>query len=117
VLLLDSRNRLVTIRDIYKGNVSAAVVRPAEIFRDAVREGCPGIIVVHNHPSGDPAPSTDDVLLTKQLLEAGRYLGVELLDHVVLARRGWVSMKDAGLGFAKGPQPLPRPALVAGLDR
>lgn len=115
VVLLNARNEVVTVRGVYRGNVSSAIVRPAEIFRDAVREGCPSIIVVHNHPSGDPTPSADDVLLTKELVEAGRILGVELVDHVVLARSGAFSMKDRGLGF---PAPVkPRPALVAGLDR
>ena len=99
VVLLNARNEVVSIRDVYKGNVSAAIVRPAEIFRDAVRENCSNVIMVHNHPSGDPTPSADDVVLTKQVWEAGRLLGIDLLDHVVFARGGSFSMKDRGLGF------------------
>jgi DNA repair protein RadC len=99
VLLLTTRNEVVAIRDVYRGNVSAAIVRIAEIFREAVREGCPSIIAAHNHPSGDPTPSAEDVTLTKQAIEAGKLLGIEVLDHVVIARSGFVSMKDRRLAF------------------
>ncbi|MDO8614402.1 MAG: DNA repair protein RadC [Dehalococcoidia bacterium] len=108
VVLLNTRNQVVSVQDVYKGNVNSAVVRVGEVFRAAVREGCPSIIVVHNHPSGDPAPSAEDAALTKQLVEAGRMLGIELLDHVVIARGGHRSLKDLGLGFPPGP-PAARP--------
>jgi DNA repair protein RadC len=100
VILLSTRNEVIAMRDVYRGNVSSAVVRIGEVFRDAVREGCPSIIAVHNHPSGDPSPSAEDAALTKQLVEAGRLLGIELLDHVVIARSGFVSLKERKLGFA-----------------
>lgn len=100
VVLLNNRNQVVGVREVYKGNVHSAVVRVAEVFRDAVREGCPALIVVHNHPSGDPAPSADDVALTKQLLEAGRLLNVEVVDHVVIGRTRPASLKEMKLGFA-----------------
>ena len=100
VLLLSTRNEVIAVRDVYRGNVSSAVVRVGEVFRDAVREGCPSIIAVHNHPSGDPSPSAEDAALTKQLVEAGRLLGIEVLDHVVIARSGFVSLKERKLGFA-----------------
>lgn len=99
VLLLNTRNQVLGTPEIYKGNVSSAVVRTAEVFRAAVREGCPSIIVVHNHPSGDPTPSSDDVRVTAQLVEAGRLLDIEVLDHVVVAQGGFVSLKDRRLGF------------------
>jgi DNA repair protein RadC len=99
VLLLTTRNEVVSVRDVYRGNISAAIVRTAEVFRDAVRESCPSIILAHNHPSGDPAPSAEDVSLTRQVLEAGRMLGIAVLDHVVIARGGFVSLKDRKLGF------------------
>ena len=99
VLLLNTRNQVLTVSEVYKGNVSSAVLRTAEVFRGAVREGCPSILVVHNHPSGDPTPSSDDVRVTKQLVEAGRLLDIEVLDHVVVAQGGFVSLKDRGLGF------------------
>ena len=104
VILLNTRNQVLGWREIYKGNVHSAIVRIAEVFRDAVREGCPNLIIVHNHPSGDPSPSPDDVALTKQVEEAGRLLGVDVLDHVVIARNGqppYASLKEMGLGFAK----------------
>src|SRR3990172_766599 len=99
VVLLNTRNQVLSIQEVYKGNVNTAVVRVAEVFRDAVREGCPALIVVHNHPSGDPAPSPDDAAITKQIAEAGRLLGVDVLDHVVIARQGFASLKERGLGF------------------
>ena len=101
VVLLNTRNQVLSIQEVYKGNVNTAVVRVAEVFRDAVREGCPALIVVHNHPSGDPAPSADDAAITKQIAEAGRLLGIEVLDHVVIARKGFASLKELGLGFEK----------------
>jgi DNA repair protein RadC len=99
VVLLTTRNEVVTTKTVYRGNVSSAIVRIGEVFRDAVREGCPSIIVVHNHPSGDPSPSAEDANLTKQLIEAGKLIGVDVIDHVVIARSGFVSMKERKLGF------------------
>ena len=99
VLRLNIRNQVLGIYEAYKGNVSSAVVRSAEVFRDAVRENCPSIIIVHNHPSGDPTPSSDDARVTAQLVEAGRLLDIEVLDHVVVAQGGFVSLKDRRLGF------------------
>lgn len=100
VILLTTRNEVVCVKDVYKGNISSVVVQVSNVFRDAVREACPSIIVVHNHPSGDPAPSAEDAALTKQMVEAGRLLGIELVDHIVIARRGFVSMRERKLGFA-----------------
>ena len=99
VLLLNTRNQVLATREIYRGNVSSAVLRTAEVLRGAVREGCPSIIVVHNHPSGDPTPSSDDVQVTAQIVKAGRLLDIDVLDHVVIAQGGFVSLKDRGLGF------------------
>ena len=93
VLLLDRKNRVVGQRTIYQGNGYAALVRPAEVFRPAVIEAVPHIVVVHNHPSGDPDPSREDIQLTKHLAEVGQLLGIELLDHVVIGSDGWVSLK------------------------
>jgi DNA repair protein RadC len=100
VVLLNTRSQAIATREIYKGNVHSAIVRVAEVFKDAVREGCPSLIVVHNHPSGDPEPSPDDASLTKQLEEAGRLLGIEVTDHIVIGRNGIVSLRERGLGFA-----------------
>lgn len=99
VILLNTRNQVLAIPEVYKGNVNTAIVRTAELFRDAVREGCPALIVVHNHPSGDATPSQDDVAITQQIVEAGQLLGIDVLDHIVLARGGFVSLRERGLGF------------------
>jgi DNA repair protein RadC len=101
VILLNTRNQVMGVRDVNRGNVHSAVVRVAEVFRDAIRENAPNIILVHNHPSGDPSPSPDDAALTKQIEEAGRLLGIEVLDHVVIGRKGPASLRELGLGFVK----------------
>jgi DNA repair protein RadC len=101
VLLLNTKNQVLAMPEVYKGSVNTAQVRISELFREAIREGCPAIIVVHNHPSGDPTPSGDDIDLTRQLIEAGKLLNVDVLDHIVIARQGIVSLRDEGLGFAK----------------
>ena len=101
VILLNTRNQVMGIRDVNKGNVHSAVVRVAEIFKDAIRENAPNLILVHNHPSGDPSPSPDDAALTKQVEEVGRLLGIDVVDHVVIGRSGPASLRELGLGFAK----------------
>ena len=99
-VLLNTQNEVMSIREIYVGNVSATLVRPVEVFRPAIRENAPSLIVVHNHPSGDPTPSAEDVLITRSLLAAGRLLGIELLDHVVIGNGSrYVSLNEEGLGF------------------
>jgi DNA repair protein RadC len=101
VVLLNSKNQVLAMPEVYRGSVNSAQVRVSELFRDAIREGCPAVIVVHNHPSGDPTPSRDDIDLTRQLVEAGKLLNIDVLDHVVIARKGIVSLCEQGLGFAK----------------
>jgi DNA repair protein RadC len=97
VLLINTRNQVLGVHEVYVGNVSSALVRTAEVFRDGVRQNAPSLIVVHNHPSGDPAPSPDDVSLTKQLIAAGQVLDIELLDHVVIGQGRYASLKSLGL--------------------
>ncbi len=102
VLLLNTKNQVMAIKDVYKGNISSSVIRAGEVFQEAVRSNCPAIILVHNHPSGDPTPSPEDAQVTRQLLEAGKVLDIEVLDHVVLGQSaygGFVSLKERGLGF------------------
>lgn len=99
VVLLNTKNHVVGIREVYKGSVNSAQVRTGEVFREAVRENCPSIIVVHNHPSGDPTPSPDDIRVTREMIEAGDLLGIDLLDHLVIAGGGFVSMKRQKLAF------------------
>ena len=100
VLLVNTRNQVMAVTEVYKGNVSTSLVRTAEVFREAVRQNAPSIIVVHNHPSGDPSPSPDDVALTKTMHEAGKILQIELLDHIVIGDRRFVSLNQLGLGFS-----------------
>ena len=97
VLLLDRRNRVTGQRVIYQGNAFSSVVRAAEVLRPAVLEGVPHLIVAHNHPSADPSPSPQDVKVTRELQEAAKLLGLELLDHVVIGGEKTVSFKDRGL--------------------
>jgi len=97
VLLLDRRNRVLGQRTVYQGNVFSSVVRAAEVFRAAVVESLPSVIVAHNHPSGDASPSPEDVSITRDLAKAGKLLGIELLDHIVIGGKSFVSLKEKGL--------------------
>ena len=99
VLLLNTRNQVLAVSEVYKGNVSSSLVRIGELFREAIRQNAASLILVHNHPSGDPSPSPDDVVMTKDVVQAGGLLGVEVLDHVIIGDRRHVSLKDMGLGF------------------
>lgn len=102
VILLDSKNRLLAVRRLYEGSINAAQVRIGEIFREAVRENCAALVVVHNHPSGDPTPSPEDLRLTEAMVAAGRLLDIDVLDHVIIGHGRWVSMRERGAGF--GPR-------------
>ena len=100
VLLLNTKNEVLSIQEIYIGNVNSSVVRPAEVIRPAVRDNAPSVIIVHNHPSGDPTPSKEDVSVTRESVAAGELLGVEVLDHLVVGNgHRYVSLKEMGLGF------------------
>jgi DNA repair protein RadC len=85
---------------IYQGSLNASVVRVAELFREAVRSNAAALIVAHNHPSGDPTPSPEDIAMTRTLVEAGQILDIEVLDHLVIGKGRWVSLKAQGLGFS-----------------
>lgn len=98
-VLLDTKNRITRIVTLYIGNLSSAVVRISEVFRDPVRSNCASIVLVHNHPSGDPSPSPEDVAITKLIVEAGHLLNIEVLDHLIIGRNRFVSLKERGLGF------------------
>ena len=99
VLCLDQKSHSVSQHTVYQGTVNSSVVRAAEVLRPAVSRNCPGIIVVHNHPSGDPTPSPEDIRTTERLRRAGEALEIQLLDHIILARQRYVSLKERGLGF------------------
>lgn len=99
VLLVSTKSEVVGDHSIYKGTVNSASVRVAEVLKPAVLENAPSIIVVHNHPSGDPTPSGPDIMITRQIKQAAELLDIELLDHIVIGGPTFVSMKDRGLGF------------------
>ena len=101
VLLLNTKNEVLSIQEIYVGNVNSSMVRPSEVFRPAVRENAPSVIVVHNHPSGDPTPSPEDVSITRDLVSAGKLLSIDLLDHLVIGLGSrYVSLNEKRLGFS-----------------
>ena len=100
VVLLNTRNEVIGIKTVYQGMVNQAPVRAGEVFRDAVRADAVAIVVVHNHPTGDPTPSSADIELTRDLVAAGGLLNIALLDHMIIGHGRHVSMKRLGLGFA-----------------
>jgi len=99
VVLLNTKNVVLRVVTVYQGNVSSSLVRVGELYRDAVRLNATGAILVHNHPSGDPTPSADDLHLTAEALAAGRLLDIDLLDHLVIGHDAYVSMRDRGVAF------------------
>ncbi|HZT95684.1 MAG TPA: DNA repair protein RadC [Chloroflexota bacterium] len=104
VMLLSTRNHVLGTRKIYEGSLNSSMVRPAEVFRDAIRENAAAIIVAHNHPSGDPNPSADDIRVTRDIVQAGRVLDIDVLDHLVIGdhSHGFVSLRERRLGFDAG---------------
>lgn len=101
VVLLNTKNAVLRVATVYQGNVSSSLVRVGELYRDAVRLNASGIILVHNHPSGDPTPSPDDLHLTAEALAAGRLLDIELLDHLVIGHDAFVSLRERGVAFGR----------------
>jgi DNA repair protein RadC len=99
VLLLDTRNHHLRTEQLYRGSLNASTVRPAEIFKAGIRHNAAALIIVHNHPSGDPSPSPEDVNLTRMLIEAGKMLELPILDHVVVGSRGTTSIKTLHPGL------------------
>lgn len=99
VLFLDIRNGVLGSETVYIGTISGINVRTAEIFRSAIRRNSASIIVAHNHPSGDPTPSPEDVEVTRRLVSAGRLLDIEVMDHLVIGRGCYTSLRSRGLGF------------------
>lgn len=99
VILLDTARRVIAAPTVYIGTVNAAMLRASEIYREAVTRNAPAVILVHNHPSGDPTPSPEDVQLTRILIDAGRLLDIVLLDHLIIGGTDWRSLKDMRLAF------------------
>ena len=99
VLYLDTRSRLLGSETLYVGSLNTSHVRVAEVFREAIRRNCASIMIAHNHPSGDPTPSPEDVEVTRQLVKAGEMLDIEVVDHLIISRQRFVSLRERGLGF------------------
>ena len=99
VILLNIKNQVIEVEKLYVGSVNSSIVRTAEVYASALKRNCPSIAVAHNHPSGDPTPSSDDIATTSRLVKAGRLLEVELIDHVIIGRGRFISMRDCNLGF------------------
>ena len=99
VILLDTRNRVMGFPTIYKGSLNTSVIRISEVFRPAIEAPVAAVIVAHNHPSGDPSPSPEDINVTRQIVKAGKLLDIDVLDHVIIAAQRFVSLKERGIGF------------------
>jgi len=97
VLTLNAQSRVVSAQEVTRGTLNSSLVHPREVFRLAIAEGAAGIVVVHNHPSGDPTPSNDDRAVTRQMVEAGKLLDIPVYDHVVIGNGRYVSFAEAGL--------------------
>jgi DNA repair protein RadC len=96
-LLLDGRNRIIRRVQISEGSLNQSIVHPREVFSPAVRESAAAVILVHNHPSGDPAPSAEDIAITRRLREAGEIMGIRVLDHIIVGDGDFTSFVERGL--------------------
>ncbi len=99
VMPLDTRNRMLDVVEVYHGSLNASMVRIGELLRPALQRNAASIVAAHNHPSGDPTPSPEDINLTRSLVQAGKLMDIECLDHLVIGQGRWVSLKEKGLGF------------------
>lgn len=100
-IALDTKNRVQKVHTVYVGSLNSAMIRVGEVFKEALKLNACAVIVVHNHPSGDPTPSPEDVLVTRQIYDAGKMLDIDVLDHLVIGQGRFVSLRERGLGFPK----------------
>lgn len=96
-LMLDSRNQLIKTSEVSIGSLDTSIVHPREVFREAVSASAASVVFAHNHPSGDPQASEDDIVLTKRLAEAGEIMGIDVLDHIIVGEKSFLSLKREGL--------------------
>ncbi len=99
LILLNTKNQVFRMITVYKGTVNSSQVRVAELFKEAVRHNATSIVLAHNHPSGDPTPSPEDIRITELVVEAGKLLEIDLLDHIVIGHQRWASLREKRLGF------------------
>lgn len=97
VVLLNTKNIVVGIKDVFKGSLNTSVVHPREIFKQAISKNSASIIICHNHPSGDPTPSREDINITLRIKECGNIIGIQLVDHIIIGNNKFVSLKERGL--------------------
>ena len=97
IISLTTRNNLISADKVSIGTLSASLAHPREVFLSAIKNSASSVIVVHNHPSGDPQPSEDDLKITKRLVDAGKILGIDVVDHIIVSRTNYFSFKDKGL--------------------
>ncbi|OHE58967.1 MAG: hypothetical protein A2Z47_16295 [Thermodesulfovibrio sp. RBG_19FT_COMBO_42_12] len=97
LILLNARNKILGVSTISIGSLNASIVHPREVFKDAIVHNAYSVVLAHNHPSGDPEPSEDDLTMTKRLIEAGKILGIEVIDHIIITKTGFFSFKEKGL--------------------
>lgn len=99
VISLNMKNQVIGINDLYQGSLNSSLIRVGEVFKFAVRNNAASILVVHNHPSGDPTPSKEDINVTREIVSAGKLLDIEVLDHLIIGGGSYISLKEKGLGF------------------
>ena len=97
ILVLNTKNKIVAVHEISRGTLNSSVVHPREVFKPAILHNAAAIVCFHNHPSGDPEPSKDDILITHRLVEAGKIMGIEVFDHIIVGDNGYVSLKERGV--------------------
>src|SRR5690606_33586230 len=95
-LYLNTKNQIIAEKTVFIGSLNASIVHPREVFKEAIKQSAASIIVAHNHPSGDPSPSREDINVTKRLIQAGEILGIECLDHLIIGDGRWISLKEKG---------------------
>ncbi|MGG7142279.1 RadC family protein [Clostridium nigeriense] len=97
LIMLDTKNNIIGIKDVFKGSLNSSIVHPREIFKEALKKSSSSIIICHNHPSGDPTPSKEDINITIRLKECGKIMGIDLLDHLIIGKNQYVSLKEKGI--------------------
>jgi DNA repair protein RadC len=97
ILVLNTKNKIVAVHEVSRGTLNNSMIHPREVFKPAVLHNAAAIICFHNHPSGDPEPSKDDIKITKRLVEAGEIMGIEILDHIIVGDDRYVSLKERGV--------------------
>lgn len=97
VIVLNTKNNIIRVKDVFKGTLNTSIVHPREIYSEALKSGGASIIICHNHPSGDPTPSKEDINITKRIMECGKILGIKLLDHLIIGDKEFVSLKEKGI--------------------